>query len=59
MDAYLRDFALHVPADCTTSISPAHNRTVLAYMKRTLRADTRPSGRLNLASLTRRAARSS
>ena len=59
MDAYLRDFELHVPADCTTSISPAHNRTVLAYMKRTLHANVRPSHRLNIASLTRRATRSS
>ena len=59
MDAYLRDFEIHVPADCTTSISPAHNRTVLAYMKRTLHADVRPSTRINLASLTRRAPRSS
>ena len=59
MDAYLRDFELLVPGDCTTSISPAHNRTTLAYMKRTLHADIRPSHRLNLASLTRRRSRSS
>jgi nicotinamidase-related amidase len=59
MDAYLRDFELCVPVDCTTSISPAHNRTVLAYMKRTLHADIRASSRIILARLTRRRARSS
>jgi nicotinamidase-related amidase len=53
MDAYVHDFELHVPGDCTASIVPAHNRSVLAYMKRTLRADTRPSARLDLAALSR------
>ena len=59
MDAYVHDFELYVPSDCTTSISPAHNRSALAYLKRTLRADIRPSTRLDLAGLTRRKARSS
>jgi nicotinamidase-related amidase len=54
MDAYVRDFELYVPGDCTTSISPAHNRSILAYMKRTLHADIRPSTRLDFASLRRK-----
>jgi nicotinamidase-related amidase len=55
MDAYLRDFELHVPADCMASISPAHDRAALAYMKRALHADIRGSTRLDLRRLTKRA----
>jgi nicotinamidase-related amidase len=54
MDAYLRDFELYVPVDCTASLSPAGNRGALAYMRRMLDADTRPSGRLDLRKLARR-----
>jgi nicotinamidase-related amidase len=43
MDAYLRDYEIHVPRDCVASLSPAHNRGALAYMKRVLDADTGPS----------------
>lgn len=53
MDAYLRDFELHVPRDCVASISPAHNRSALAYMKRVLDADTRSSAQINLRALSR------
>jgi nicotinamidase-related amidase len=54
MDAYVRDYELHVPQDCTASISPAGNRSALAYMKRMLGADTRPAARLDLKSLARK-----
>jgi nicotinamidase-related amidase len=58
MDAYLRDFELYVPRDCTSSISAAGNRGALAYMKRMLDADTRPAAQLDLRRLARpRAAR--
>ncbi len=39
MDAFLRDYELHVPADCVASCDPRDNDTVLAYMKRVLHAD--------------------
>jgi len=56
MDAYLRDFELYVPRDCTSSISGAGNRSALAYMKRMLDADTRPAAKLDMARLARRRA---
>ena len=57
MDAYLRDFELYVPRDCTCSISSSGNRGALAYMKRMLDADTRPSAGLDVRRLARRRAR--
>jgi nicotinamidase-related amidase len=57
MDAYLRDFKLHVPRDCTASVSPAGNRAALAYMKRMLGADTSPAAGLDMRRLARRRAR--
>lgn len=54
MDAYLRDFELYVPGDCTASTSPAGNRSALAYMKRMLDADTRPAAQLDVRCLARR-----
>jgi nicotinamidase-related amidase len=57
MDAYLRDFALHVPRDCVASISPAHNRSALDYMRRVFHADTRSSARMDVRALARRGRR--
>ena len=53
VDAYMRDFKLHVPSDCTASKTALENRRALAYMARVLQADTRTSGRLDLAALAR------
>ena len=50
-DAYMRDFELHVPSDCSASIDPAENRRALAYMRKNLKADTTPSTRLDLRKL--------
>lgn len=52
-DAYMRDFHIHVPADCTASISAEDNRDALDYMKRVLDADATPSGELDLGRLSR------
>jgi len=52
-DAYMRDFELWVPPDCTASKSALENRRALAYMARVLHADTRVSARLDLAALVR------
>jgi nicotinamidase-related amidase len=42
-DAYMRDFALCVPSDCTASLDPEANESALDHMRTTLRADIRPS----------------
>jgi nicotinamidase-related amidase len=52
-DAYMRDFHLHVPADCSASISADENKRALAYMRRVLKVNTTASGRLDLAALIR------
>ncbi len=55
-DAYMRDFALHAPEDCTASPSPAENSVALAYMKRVLKVDLTPSTALDLEALAKPAA---
>jgi nicotinamidase-related amidase len=47
-DAYMRDYDLIIPSDCTASNSAAENREALALMRKFLRADTRPSSKLRL-----------
>jgi nicotinamidase-related amidase len=42
-DAYMRDFVVCVPADCTVSIDPNSNQAALDHMKTTLKADILPS----------------
>ena len=56
-DAYMRDFHIHVPADCVASISPDHTRQALDYMERVLHVDTTPSTELDLAALRRESRR--
>ena len=58
IDAYVRDFELYVPADCTASIVRGHNTSALAYLKRMLHADTRAAAKLDLRKLKKRAPRS-
>ncbi|HSU13489.1 isochorismatase family cysteine hydrolase [Longimicrobium sp.] len=50
-DAYMRDFRLHVPSDCSASIDPEENRRALAYMRKNLKADTTPSTGLDFRKL--------
>jgi len=52
-DAHMRDFHVHVPADCVASISEEENRRALAYMRRVLGVNTTPSDRLDLEALIR------
>ncbi len=47
-DAYMRDFELFVPSDCTASNSPRENKEALELMRKFLKADTRPSSRIVL-----------
>jgi nicotinamidase-related amidase len=47
-DAYMRDYDLIIPSDCTVSNTADENREALALMRKFLKADTRPSTKLRL-----------
>jgi nicotinamidase-related amidase len=47
-DAYMRDFTLFVPSDCTVSNTKRENNSALSLMKNFLKADTRPSSKIAL-----------
>ena len=47
-DAYMRDFDLAVPRDCTASISPDDNEHALDFMRRKLKADLTPASDIRL-----------
>jgi nicotinamidase-related amidase len=47
-DAYMRDYDLIIPSDCTVSNTAGENREALTLMRKFLKADTRPSTRLRL-----------
>jgi len=48
-DAYMRDFELFVPSDCVVSATTEENDYALKQMQKVLKADIRPSDKLNLA----------
>ncbi len=48
-DAYMRDYALFVPSDCTVSNTSKENREALNLMRKYLKADTRSSSKMKLA----------
>lgn len=50
-DAYMRDFKLFVPADCTVSQTKKENEYALKQMAEVLKADTRPQEELDLEKL--------
>lgn len=50
-DAYMRDFKLFVPSDCTVSIDPKDNEYALRQMKEVLKAHTGPGLELDLAAI--------
>ena len=50
-DAYMRDFKLFVPADCSVSLEPEDNDYAFQQMQKVLKADIRASTELNLADL--------
>lgn len=57
-DAYMRDFALFVPRDCTVSNTRRENTYALKQMQTVLKADIRPSSAIRFRSLeTRRRTR--
>jgi len=53
-DAYMRDYQLVIPADCTVSNTATENRQALKLMKNYLKADIRPSSKVALRRARRR-----
>src|SRR5205085_2532344 len=47
-DAYMRDYELMIPSDCTASNTAEENRKALDLMRKFLKADTRPSSKVRL-----------
>jgi nicotinamidase-related amidase len=56
-DAYMRDYDLIIPSDCTVSNTPVENRQALTLMRKFLKADTRPSARLRFVRAKKRRGR--
>jgi nicotinamidase-related amidase len=50
-DAYMRDYALVIPADCVASNTIAENKSALQLMQKVLKADITPSTELDLQHL--------
>jgi nicotinamidase-related amidase len=48
-DAYMRDYDLIIPADCTASINPEENEYALKQMQEVLKADIRGSEEINFS----------
>lgn len=45
-DAYLRDYKIMVPSDCSAAINVNDHEQALAYIQRVLKTDTRPSDQI-------------
>jgi nicotinamidase-related amidase len=50
-DAYMRDFKLVVPSDCSASLTSEDNDNALQQLEKVLKAEIRPSRELNLKAL--------
>jgi nicotinamidase-related amidase len=48
-DAYMRDYELAIPSDCTVSNTARENRQALDFMRTYLKADTRPASKIRLS----------
>ena len=55
-DAYMRDYELIIPSDCTVSNTAGENRQALVLMRKFLKADTRPSAKVRLVRAKKRRA---
>jgi nicotinamidase-related amidase len=53
-DAYMRDFDLFVPSDCTASNTKRENDSALELMRKFLKADTRSSSKIVLPQNTQK-----
>ena len=56
-DAYMRDYSLVIPSDCTISNTARENREALRLMKKYLKADTGPSAKVRLRRVSKRSRR--
>jgi nicotinamidase-related amidase len=54
-DAYMRDYNIVVPSDCTVSNTPEENAYALQQIERVLKGDTTPSTEIDLDKLVRTA----
>jgi nicotinamidase-related amidase len=54
-DAYMRDYVLVVPSDCTVSNTPEENQYALQQIERVLKGDITPSRELDLEALVQNA----
>jgi nicotinamidase-related amidase len=52
-DAYMRDYKLIIPADCTASNKPEENENALRQMQKVLKADIRLAAQIDFADLLR------
>lgn len=50
-DAYMRDYGMCIPADCTASIDPQENEHALRYCERVLKVSLTESEKLDLEAL--------
>lgn len=50
-DAYMRDYEIIVPTDCTATVDPEEKPHAFAYMERVLKADITRSGELDVGKL--------
>jgi len=57
-DAYMRDYKLIVPRDCTVSNTTKENNQALALMGSYLKADIRPSSKIKLSKVRKKSRRS-
>ncbi|MDR6197802.1 cysteine hydrolase [Siphonobacter sp. SORGH_AS_0500] len=50
-DAYMRDYEIYVPSDCTTARNEDYTQNSLTFLERTVHANLTPSSKLNLQQL--------
>jgi nicotinamidase-related amidase len=50
-DAYMRDFDLIIPSDCVAAVETKENKHALEQLKRVVKADVRPSDKINFTAL--------
>jgi nicotinamidase-related amidase len=53
-DAYMRDYELMIPVDCCVSNTPRENDEALELMRKFLKADTRPSAKIEFGKASKR-----
>lgn len=46
-DAYMRGFDLHIPCDCVAAVKRRYTTAAMGFIKRVLKADTRPSSEIS------------